>query len=90
MNMHKMEGKSLAFVTGDPAVNFSRKSGMANGPKAGVALRQSLIRYMSTVSRKRCICTPPESFLEILGCDSVWVIRWRSECDREVTECDIK
>lgn len=30
------------FVAGDPAVSFSRKTGIAKGPNAGAALRQDL------------------------------------------------
>lgn len=30
------------FVTGDPAMSFSRKTGIAMGPKAGVAFKHDL------------------------------------------------
>jgi hypothetical protein len=33
---------AVTLVEGDPAVSFSRKTGIPRSPKAGVALRQSL------------------------------------------------
>jgi hypothetical protein len=33
---------AMTLVEGDPAVSFSRKTGIPRSPKAGVALRQSL------------------------------------------------
>lgn len=37
-----MTAEDGTFVTGDPAVNFSKNRGTANGPNNGVALRHSL------------------------------------------------
>lgn len=39
---HGGKGTEHTFVTGDPAVSFSTKSGIANLPKAGVACKQDL------------------------------------------------
>jgi hypothetical protein len=36
--------KTRTFISGDPAANFSKNTGIANAPKAAVALRQPLPR----------------------------------------------
>lgn len=36
--------KALTFVVGEPAISFSKNTGIPSGPKAGVAFKQELCR----------------------------------------------
>lgn len=64
---HPLLARIFTFVTGDPAVSFSRNKGIANGPNAGVACRQDLNR---TVSKGGIINLPsciPQCTFQIIG-----------------------
>ena len=78
------------FVTGDPAVIFSKNRGIANLPKAGVACKHSL-RYVSGFDKiQRVQRHIPQSILQVLRRDAIWVVGWWPERDREVAERDVE
>lgn len=67
IGVHPFLAKIFTFVTGDPAVSFSRNKGIANGPNAGVACRQDLKQTVSKgdiADMSSCI---PQCTFQVIG-----------------------
>ena len=71
-----------------PALSFSKKSGMAKGPKNGDAFKHDL-RLNKITALERVEKMVPKRELEIGRGNSIWVIWRRSKSNREITEGDI-
>ena len=79
----------LTFVGLEPAVSFSRNTGMAKVPNAGVALRQRL-SFVSIRWNEISVPCSPKADLEIVRTNTELIVRGWSKSDRKVAEQDIE
>lgn len=77
------------FVIGDPADNFSKNNGIANGPKRQVPARHDLKQTLPP-NDKLLQGDIPQRALQVFPTDSIGIVRRRSERNRKVTKRDIK
>jgi hypothetical protein len=86
------ENIKLTFVAREPAVSLSRNTGIAKGPKVGVAFKAPLRRIKKLNERAYY---EMRSYIQkrhpqVVGTDSVRIIRRWTKSNGEVAKNDIK